>query len=511
VAYVGSEIPWIEGADQPSMDGSRWLDRVRKATGVIRSRQDRVFDYIFVGRADRSFPDVLDGLRQRYQRPDRPVFLSPSPYSRDEIRRFRYEPEIFDKLAFAERGLQSMGICFSFGCPQRCSFCIQSNWTHPWCGVEPQHAVETLALLYERHGIRHVTLGDANFGASRAWRRQFLEAAVQESWARSLSLDCEASVLQFDVDDPGVLDGLDLRLQVGVETASRQMLRLMRKASDPDRYLARLKRLIQEVSSHTTSMMLMLIVGFPGETKESLNESFRFLFEECRVNDYPRVTIAAQPYMPLAGTESVALTERFAEEFGFASSRVDWWFRAVDSRYVGLRPSSGLSLAYCQAIVERIANEYEPSAWLKRASPTFKRSRREKLARWLSNPLMSVQSCRLATRQAARAVLDDLRRAAAWPEPGRDCSGGSRDQRSGRGPDSGGAPGWRMTAEAFQSVAEQSGGAGMLEWSDPRFVGQGDFMPRFEADILSLAVGQVLSRPIEQKVEAGYWLVHRVE
>ena len=51
-----------------------------------------------------------------------------------------------------------------------------------------------------------------------------------------------------------------------------------------------------------------------------------------------------------------------------------------------------------------------------------------------------------------------------------------------------------MTAEAFRSVAEQSGGASILEWSGPQFVGQGDFTQRFEADILSLAVGQVLSQ-----------------
>ncbi len=511
VAYVGSEIPFVEGADLPSMDGSRWLDRVRKATQVIRGRHDRVFDYIFVGRADRSFPDVLDGLKQRYRRPDRPVFLRPSPYSRDEMRRVRYAPEIFDKLALAERGPQSIGICFSFGCPQRCSFCIQSNVAHPWCAVEPQHAVETLTLLHDRHGIRHVVMSDANFGNSRAWRRRFLEAAVQKSWARSLSLLCEVSVLQFDVDDPGMLDGLDLHLDVGVETASRQMLRRMRKAPDPDRYLVRLKRLIQDVGPHTTSMLLMLIVGFPGETKESLIETFRFLFEECGINDYPSVTIGAQLYLPLAGTESIALADRFADELGFVSSRVDWWFGAAGCRHAGLRPSSGLSLAYCEAVVDRIEKENEPAEWTGPVGLAIKKSQREKLARWLTNPLISVQACRLATRQAARAVLDDLRRAAARPEPGPGGCARSGDQQDDNSCDAGGASSWRMTAEAFRSVAARSGGASILEWSGPQFIGQGDFIQRVEPDIMSLAVGQVLPRPIEKDLKAGYWLIQRVE
>jgi len=510
-AYIGSEIPWIEGADLPSLDGSRWLDRVRKATHAIRYRQDWVFDYIFIGRADRSFPDVLDGLKQRYKRPGRPVFLQPSPYSRDEIRRFRYSPEIFDKFAFAERGLQSTGICFSFGCSQRCSFCIQSHWPHPWSAVEPHHAVETLTLLYERHGIRHVTLGDANFGSNRAWLQHFLKAALRESWARSLSLDCEASVLQFGVDDPGLLDGLDLRLQVGVETASRQMLKRMRKASDPDHYLVKLKRLIQDVSPHAMSMSLMLIVGFPGETKETLTESFRFLFEECRINDYPRIKIAAQPYLPLAGTESVALTKQFADKFGFASSRIDWWFGAIDNRHFGQRPSRELSLDYCEAIADRIHKENAPAEWKETVSLTIERSQRERLARWLSNPLISVQSCRLSTRQAARVVLDSLCRAAAWSEQRPDGSGGVRGVQDEWGLGSGIDNGWRITAEAFRSVAERSGGANILEWSGPQFVGKGDFIQKVEKDILSLEVGQVLPRPVEKDAEAGYWLIHRVE
>jgi radical SAM superfamily enzyme YgiQ (UPF0313 family) len=510
LAYIGSEIPFVEGAELPSLDGSRWLDRARQATQLIRRRRDRVFDYIFAGRADRSFPDVLDGLKQRYRRPDRPLVLPPSPFSRDEMRRFRYAPEVFDGLALAERDPQSIGICFSFGCPQRCSFCIQSSLPHPWCAVEPQHAIETLTLLHDRHGVSHVVLGDANFGVSRAWRQHFLEAAAQASWARSLALLFEVSVLRFDVEDPGLLDRLDLHLQVGVETASREMLKRVRKAQDPDLYLARLKRLIQELSPHTTSMLIMLIVGLPGETKESLIESFRFLFEECRINDYPRVTIGAQPYLPLAGTESVAQTDRFAEELGFRSSRVEWWFGAAERRFAGLRPSRGLSLDYCHAIVNRIEKGNVPAEWTGSASEAIRKSERGRLASWLSNPLIAVQSCRMATRKAAQTVLDQMRRAAAAPELARDGSGGEAPQeRSGAGP--GGVAGWRMTADAFRSVAERSGGASVLEMSGPEFVGRCDFARGFETEILSLEVGHVLPRPIEKNVEAGYWLIQRVE
>ena len=350
MAYVGSEIPFVEGADLPSMDGQQVAGQGEEGDASDPA-SPRSGLRLHLRRA--CGPDLCRCTRwaEAAISAPGPACLSAAEPVLTGMRCGGSDthPRSSTGWPWPSAAFNRWGSASASAVPNDARSASRAIWLIPGVRSSRKHAVDTLTLLQNRHGISHVVLGDANFGSSRAWRQQFLEAAVQANWARSLSLLCEVSVLQFDVDDPGLLDGLDLHLQVGVETASRQMLKRMRKAPDPDHYLVRLKRLIQEVSPHTTSMLLMLIVGFPGETKESLTESFRFLFEECRINDYPRVTIGAQPYLPLAGTESVALADRFADEFGFASSRVDWWFGAFDSRRAGLRPSSGLSLAYCEA------------------------------------------------------------------------------------------------------------------------------------------------------------------
>jgi len=68
-----------------------------------------------------------------------------------------------------------------------------------------------------------------------------------------------------------------------------------------------------------------------------------------------------------------------------------------------------------------------------------------------------------------------------------------------------------VTEEEFRSIAKQKGGSSVLELVDLQYVGQGDFAGKFENEVLSLRVGEVLSQPIEKEMEAGYWLIHRVE
>jgi len=486
---VGSEIPWIEGADSPTIEGSRFLQRAAKATQVIRERDDHVFDFVFAGRADSSFPEVLDDLVKDYRRPPGPVVKAESRLTSEEMRSFRYSPEVFDEIDLRGRGVESVGICFSLGCPQRCLFCVQSEQKDPWRAVSPEHAVETLRLLYHRHGIRHVAIGDANFACSASWRQRFLSLMSKEDWAHSLGLDCEMSVMHLDVNEPVGLDCVDLRVQVGVESASPEMLRRMGKAQDPRVYLAKVKRLVQEVSPHTTSMVLMLILGFPGETKESLTETFRFLFEECRINDYANVRVGAQVYLPLAGSGSVALAESFSEDFGFVSSRVDWWAEDFRRRHVGLRPSSGLAGAYCGAIADRICeeNRHFSSQWC--STPAIRRGSRERLADWLTHPLLGIQTCRVASRMCAEEILEAL-------------ANGHPRGTDGR---------IRVSPEEFESGALERSGEHLLELIPPHYAGRGDFPGNSESEILSLVVGEVLGGPVDVSGDSGYWLVQRVE
>jgi radical SAM superfamily enzyme YgiQ (UPF0313 family) len=487
LTFIGSEIPTIDGAHEPSAGGAALLEQIRRASRLIRRRGDHVFDYVFSGHAERSFPSILDRLRTRYRRPSRLVLVPPSPCSARETRQFRYAPEVFEALDLAGKGIDSIGLCLSLGCPEHCAFCIQSANAEPWRAVESAHAVETLGFLHDHCGVRHVALGDANFACSPTWGQQFFTKLAEQKWASSLSLDCETSVLRFGGVDPALLKQLDVRLQIGVETASEDMLKRMGKAQEPEIYLAKLERLISEVSPHVTSMVLMLILGFPGETRKTLLETFQFLYARCRIHEYPNISVLGQVYLPLMGSEAVQKAAMY-EQDGFRSSRLDWWLGPFEARHAGLRPSHDLSLEYCQAISDRLASDDgRKLEWPRNAGAR----RRADLARWLTNPLVSVQSGRVSTFETAQLVLARVRHAAT-----------AFDAHDG---------GTKLAPAAFRAVAEKAAGPALVEWSGPTFVGCGDRLPTLAPEILSLASNEVLATPLAPATGSGYFVCQRVE
>jgi hypothetical protein len=211
-----------------------------------------------------------------------------------------------------------------------------------------------MEYLHFTHDVRHFSVLDANFGVRASWRRRFFDLVSRKAWAPGIQLDIEASVLNFDLPDYNVLDSFGLTIQVGVESCSEEMLLRMNKTRNPGRYKAKLARLINAVSPHADLIGLMLIFGYPGETKKTLSQSLHFLYEECGLLNYPSIAVVPQIYLPLLGTESVKRTECYRAELGFEPNVCAWWQADAKSRFDGLRPSRELSLEACTTLCKLI-------------------------------------------------------------------------------------------------------------------------------------------------------------
>ena len=69
------------------------------------------------------------------------------------------------------------------------------------------------------------------------------------------------------------------------------MLLCMEKTKKPETYLARLKALLETLAPRVDQLHLMMIFGFPGETRRTLKQSLAYLLDECRVLSYGNVEI----------------------------------------------------------------------------------------------------------------------------------------------------------------------------------------------------------------------------
>ncbi len=378
-------------------DGT-FLGELVCATVSILARRDFVFDAVFRGRAEGSLPRVLRQLAETGTRPAAPVLVDSAPLSAAELRRFRYSPAVLSRLAGPAAApphpphVRRFDLCFSLGCPHACAFCVNSSRHEPWHGFDPSYAVDLLGALHLEHQVQQFSVLDANFGASPTWRRQFFRLLAGRPWANRIQLDIQTSVTAFDLPDPELLDATGLTVQVGVESCSPEILLRMNKTRDPQRYRERLRRMVRRMAPHVDGLGLLLIFGFPGETRRTLRETLDFLLDDCDVLSHHNVALMPQLYLPLEGTDAADRTDLYRRELGFVPGRPAWWERDAARRFDGLRPSAELDLATCESLVSLLQG-YFFGGWA-HAQQAFDR------------PLLTVKT-RLQ-RQRFRAAVDGL-------------------------------------------------------------------------------------------------------
>jgi len=104
---------------------------------------------------------------------------------------------------------------------------------------------------------------------------------------------------------------------------------------------------------------LMMIFGFPGETRQTLKETLALLLDECRVLSYRNVEICPQLYLPLVGTRAFEQTNEFGLRFGYKPNLGEWWNKDGSDRFAGLRPSHTLSVGTCVQLIQTLAAYFQ--------------------------------------------------------------------------------------------------------------------------------------------------------
>ena len=366
-AAVGSETAALQGDTRWRPVAPGLFDALDRATAKITARGDFVFDIVFAGRADESLLPELQTMAREGKRPSHPKILSAAPMDTQQMNAFRYDWPLLSRVADAYHTIASDSPCgfpisFSLGCPYACAFCINSRTRERWQGMQVGHAINTVEFLHLSSGIRRFSLMDANFAANKSWRQEFFAGLAAKPWLPNIHIDTESAVMNWELEDYSVLDHLSLTLQIGVESCAPEMLITMGKCKTPPKYLERLKALIETLAPRVDHISLMLILGYPGETHDSLRTTFDFLMDECRILSHNNVEMCPQLYLPLRGTRAFEQTRIYSERHGYHPSKGDWWNQDAADRFAGLRPSRGLSIETCSRLAQTIGAYYRASA-----------------------------------------------------------------------------------------------------------------------------------------------------
>ena len=210
---------------------------------------------------------------------------------------------------------------FARGCPFACNFCVSAG--SALRRRSPGALVEQI-----RHAI--VEYGEPNlplyleapiFVASRQYLVAFREALrladIAPEWRAETRVDT------ISPSDAGLLWDCGMRVvDLGLETASPQMLSLMRKTRDPRGYLSSASALIAALS-RAGIFVKVNILFYPGETPSTVAETQRFLAVHRRHIG----AVAAYPLLMYPGIEGEATIRGILAEHGGSFVRDPEWTR----------------------------------------------------------------------------------------------------------------------------------------------------------------------------------------
>lgn len=199
---------------------------------------------------------------------------------------------------FFPRNSPSAPVLTSRGCPHHCSFC-SSRLVH---GTKlrlrsPQSVVDEIEMLNMDFGIREIDFVDDSFTENRPHALDIFEGIIR----RKINITWKTPVgIRLDSLDRDLLFAMRksgcYQLGFGIESFNDDVLRLNRKPLDK----FKIDQQIRLVKTFGIETMGFFILGLPGDTLESINETINFA---CRS---PFDLVSFSCAVPFPGTKMFA-------------------------------------------------------------------------------------------------------------------------------------------------------------------------------------------------------------
>ena len=159
----------------------------------------------------------------------------------------------------------------SYGCPFQCEFCnFVKNKADMF--VKPLDMLISELQVLQKRGVKYVRFIDDDFRLGRKDLdkvcRAILDADLNLKWMSFF----RASTLE-KMDFELLKQAGCIEVQIGMESANREVLKNMCKQADPEMYL----RIIDKLLTIGINCSCCFLIGFPGETAESAQETLEFI------------------------------------------------------------------------------------------------------------------------------------------------------------------------------------------------------------------------------------------
>ncbi len=258
---------------------------------------DNILDYLIRGEGELTLKQIAESFHSSGRPTETKIIDAPSVLPENFVDPNWDLIEPFLQTEFPS-GIRSVALFLSRGCPFDCSFCMESLKERRWHPYPPEKAVQLVQTAVDRLKVGVVNFGDACFGLRSQWRKEFFKRLIETKPSYWITFETRPEF--FDEEDIKLLSQLKVAIELGVESCSPTMLHLMNKTKNPDKFLEDFRRASRLFDQYGVIHMANIIFNHPGETEQTLNETFRFVDDMINTTN-SSLTWACHGYMYLSG------------------------------------------------------------------------------------------------------------------------------------------------------------------------------------------------------------------
>jgi radical SAM superfamily enzyme YgiQ (UPF0313 family) len=315
-----------------------------------------IMDYIIIGEGEEAFLNLLDYLSGKYVEGE--MFLSKNNknfkynYLADlnsagyiDFSAYKIREDYFVKRDGFKRAFT---LETSRGCPYNCFYCHNSIFKKPYRGLSPENVLETIILLKCDYSIDGVVFQEDNFFADIDRAKKIIHELAyitDVGWKTNSRINYFYKLIDDTKFMEHLLESGCKVMQFGIESGSLRIIKEINKKIEIDKVIEVNKKL----SEYPLSIRYNFIIGFPGETKDDINDTLNLI--DTLQNDNNHVeTPFVNIYNPYPGTHlyEKALKYGFEEPKNLQEwSKMEWNRACLNS----LTPET-------RTFIEKISTDY---------------------------------------------------------------------------------------------------------------------------------------------------------
>ena len=255
------------------IDGKTVIGGVHPTVKPEQTLKDTGADFVVTGEGDYVFRDLVSGrIEPKGRILEGGVIedLDSLPFPARHL--FPYNEVVnSDGILGCEKGVKATSILTARGCPYRCSFCVKSHEMFSRFRYRSTENIrEELALLVEDYGVQHIRILDDTFTLIK---RRVLDLCAEIkgmgiTWACITRADRIDDEMLYSMKNSGCIE-----VNIGVETGSRRLLKLMNKNETVETYI----KASEKIREAGMLFKPFLMYDFPTETREDREDTLKLV------------------------------------------------------------------------------------------------------------------------------------------------------------------------------------------------------------------------------------------